>query len=134
MSIERPESWRSSASWRSTSTLKRSGKWPARRTRIGPCQRIRRPVRYSPPNSLVNAMRSNWRASTSAEGHAARDCVWPCAPPAMTRNAAAVRARRRISGRLLQMLLEARHQLDEIAGPPAIVELVDEDVVPGILH
>src|SRR5438874_11233281 len=32
-----------------------------------------------------------------------------------------------------QMLVEPRHDLDEIAGPISIVELVDEAFVPGIL-
>src|SRR5688572_25599810 len=31
------------------------------------------------------------------------------------------------------MLLQTRHQLDEVAGPEAVVELMDEDVVPGVL-
>src|SRR5258708_2581998 len=31
-----------------------------------------------------------------------------------------------------QMLLEARHEFDEVAGPVAIVELVHEDAVPGV--
>src|SRR6266699_5312448 len=30
------------------------------------------------------------------------------------------------------MLLQARHQLDEVAGAEAIVELVDEDPLPGV--
>src|SRR6266851_3131554 len=33
---------------------------------------------------------------------------------------------------VLQMLLQPRHQLDEIAGTEAVVELVDEDPVPGV--
>src|SRR5207302_6493427 len=32
----------------------------------------------------------------------------------------------------LQVLLEARHQLDEIARAEAVVELVDEDPLPGV--
>src|SRR5438270_513777 len=32
----------------------------------------------------------------------------------------------------LQMLLQARHQLDEIAGTKAVVELVHEDPLPGV--
>src|SRR5262249_660116 len=31
-----------------------------------------------------------------------------------------------------QMLLEARHDLDEIAGTVAIVELMQEDLIPGV--
>ena len=32
------------------------------------------------------------------------------------------------------MFLEARHQLDQVAGPVADIELGDENVVPAILH
>src|SRR5438046_9726166 len=31
-----------------------------------------------------------------------------------------------------EMLLQARHQLDEIAWAEAVVELVDQDVLPGV--
>src|SRR6266446_10129153 len=31
-----------------------------------------------------------------------------------------------------QMFLQARHQLDEIARPETVVELVDEDALPGV--
>src|SRR5947207_14767979 len=30
------------------------------------------------------------------------------------------------------MLLEARHELDQVARPEAVIELVDEDALPGI--
>ena len=35
-------------------------------------------------------------------------------------------------GSAFQVLVEARHDLDEVARPIAIVELVDEDVVPAV--
>src|SRR5690242_16885511 len=41
-------------------------------------------------------------------------------------------ARRSVAGGRLQMLLEAWHELDEIAGTVAIVELVPDDVFPAI--
>jgi len=30
------------------------------------------------------------------------------------------------------MLLQAGHELDQVAGPEAVVELVDKDVLPGV--
>ena len=38
----------------------------------------------------------------------------------------------RLSFAPAQMLVEPRHDLDEVAGPVAVVELVHEDLVPGI--
>jgi hypothetical protein len=32
------------------------------------------------------------------------------------------------------MLLQPRHQLDEVARAEAVVELVDEDALPGVAH
>src|SRR5271169_521724 len=40
--------------------------------------------------------------------------------------------RRRRGERLLQVLLQARHQLDEVARAKAVVELMDEDALPGV--
>src|ERR1700731_5241255 len=37
-----------------------------------------------------------------------------------------------LCGGLSFMLLQARHQLDEIARAEAVVELVDEDALPGV--
>jgi hypothetical protein len=34
----------------------------------------------------------------------------------------------------LQMLLQARHQLDQVARPMAAVELPQQNVVPAVLH
>src|SRR5690242_15171786 len=41
---------------------------------------------------------------------------------------------RRLLCRGLQMLLQPRHQLDQVAGAEPVVELVDQYVVPRVLH
>src|SRR5262249_48790327 len=61
----------------------------------------------------------------------------PAAGDARLRDDAGARLRvlrrRAFCLRTAQVLVKPRHDLDEIAGPVAVVELMHEDVVPGIL-
>src|SRR6516162_11611327 len=75
-------------------------------------------------------MRSPTRSPGCREGF--RSALSIDSKTSMTARPIAASCRAAASDLLLQMLLQPRHQLDEVARAEAVVELVDEDALPGI--
>src|SRR5262249_57191432 len=124
----------------------------ASRGRQAPQGPLRAPKRCSPPPAASMsawALSSSSRRATipSGKSSSARRGSWSCASSnpgsdyqhllSIPREQIKTHEDAALDGRALgfgaaQMLVEARHDLDEIAGTVAIVELVQEDLVPGV--